>query len=53
MEKGTGSVMVTTEWPLVQALADYLEAAAAPAHSILSKSKAVAHVLGPRHPFPS
>lgn len=50
MEKGTRSVMVTTEWPLVQALADHLEAAA---HSIFSKSKAMAHVLGPGHPFPS
>ena len=54
MDKGTRSVMVTIEWPLVQALVDHLEvAAAAAAHSILSKSKAIAQVLGPGHPFPS
>ena len=51
--EGHWSVVVTTEWPLVQAPADHLEAAAAAAHSILSKSKAIAQVLGPGHPFPS
>lgn len=54
MDKGTRAVMVTIEWPLVQALVGYLEvAAAAAAHSILSKSKATEQVLSPRHPFPS
>lgn len=54
MVKGTRSVMATTEWPLVQAPVDHLEvAAAAAAHSILPKCKAIAQVLGPGHPFPS